>query len=541
MFRKYFFRFALPSVAVAAVTFIFLIKIYDKATLLKSKSSSFGSSITSDTIDNINTDNSNKFGGETLWRGYRLLLIERGFISKAIKSDSETLRAVASCLKDSSIKDYISIDNQSIPITKDYNTDSLMAETLIKNYSPFIKSNNKTLLKNLTYLKARNGYFFDKENKYLIYYISSKYDKTSFDTLSKSLKSSGLNIILESARPPTSSIKNRPSFSIPLISSTLLIPSTPLIPLIPSIPSISVVISLVVIYSLIFLVVTIIRNHAWSFSAFITYSLCVLFFLSVQSTFTAVAAVFLIYLSSIILRLQKFAQSRTSSDAFSLFIKTKRVWVFFLASLVLSILSGSVAAVLYFLLLVALGATFYLVKSLKALKARGSFQFVSIAAIKPTKKEIMPLVLVTAYSLLILVFSLPRLYSQSSGETFVSQNDSKSPLVPAARPLLEGEEREDALPTFFDFVRFRFFSLTAPFVRLKEDGGESVRLGCEVHFPRYKKIGGRVVKKDQIFSFNNDFISETVELAKSLNTSSIERLLCENYSALSAVAYLPIY
>ncbi len=105
---------------------------------------------------------------QRLWSGYSLLYVSR----------NSDMTSVYKCLEKHSIKNYICLDNQFIPLN-------------LADQSPEIRLSLSWTKEKSAYLSERNSYFFDKDKIYSVIYVPEKYSSKLPGTLEE-LKSMGI-------------------------------------------------------------------------------------------------------------------------------------------------------------------------------------------------------------------------------------------------------------------------------------------------------------------------------------------------------------
>lgn len=554
---KYITHFAIPSIVIAVTVFIFItqLKIPVKSEL-STKNDTQNNNIT----PHIKNDNKSVARNNTFWSGYRILYF-----------DKDTNYSVASkILKDNGVTSYICRENQDIPLAISKNS---LEYSLAQYSSPCDE-----------YITLRDGYFFDKDKRFEIFYISDIYDTSilknildSFNTLG--IKAGAENIIKDNSLDLNKSNKLNVNALIKNIfhyngNNSNIDSDVTFNNIMQVLPYILYFLApfMTAIFALFFLFLTVKSSLSLLLSSLVTYSIPTLFAFASSATLSSLSAVFLIYVSFIILRLQKFAASSSQAAALEILLKSKRVAIFTILSFLVVIFLGIKCILLYLLCLAALISVFVLIKSLTKLSSEDKFNFVKIllpntSLIKRHDRLSLFLMgFVCAIILLVAVAKLLLGYAEPDTKIFKyletkllkntitniqytlspfknNKNEQKElyedfPSVPCAKFLLsgEGEQINNVLPTIDDYVRYRYRMLATPYKRL-DSPNNIIHLGDNIQYLRYAVINNKITEHVQYFIFDNEFIKDSLSSIKKLNENSIEHMLLKNYSPLKKVTY----
>lgn len=395
-----------------------------------------------------------------LWKEYSVLYVEK------TADDGKVMQA----LTDSGIRGVVAVSSQYIPSV--YSENSVEISMLRLNFDN----------PDYNYLSKRNAFFFDKSDRYRLYYVPSQY-KTELEKCVRSLSSSGI-------QGGTDSNATYP-YLIPLI-------------------------------------VLLLAGMLFVFSKKKAVFLCGVFvpfiFLYSNPFYPVALATCLVFLCIFIL-----SNLWNRKDAFKVLISKSEIPAMLGLSFI-SAFSGSVISGFIFLF-AALGSisalvTYYFVEDF--FRQRRSFVPVYIRSAKRVSlfggKTFTVMTIISAAAiLLIAVFFL-------SSSSKVSSHISKL-LLPA-----NTKESNEVLPQFEDYYKWYWNLMTKPYVSLNESEDKASTEGQTVEFSHFveQDSNGKIMETKNIMTYDNNFRDSIFAGIDSLKFNSVEKVMKsegKNYSA----------
>lgn len=390
-----------------------------------------------------------------LWNGYTVFYVPL----------SAPQRTVSQVFSENGIENYISLENQRIPLN-------------ISSKTPEVRLSVSYGDSGSEYLSERESYFFDGEKNFRVYYVpeneSGNLPRAAASLLENHGISSGTNA--ESSYP----------FLFPL-------------------------------FSLLFASVLVFFSKRKILSALsmilpLWFSFCFPFC-------TAAAAVcLLMYAVFLFLRLWKRRDSLKAAARNPLFVSCLS------ASFMLSVFSGLKTALLFVILLCSLVSEAVLVSNLENLFDGKRYSFVPekiigsgmIRLVNRTSRFcLLPLSLAIFLSAVFALFSLDTNFSSGKGEKIA---------LPAANAPLKSE----SLPDLDDYVCWAWKARVFPYISLNSEeprlGAEDGKVDS-VEFSTFSEEGGKIKETVNRISFGKEFREDTLSGIDSLNFPSLEKMI----------------
>lgn len=374
-------------------------------------------------------------------------------------------RTVSQVLSENGIDDYISLENQRIPLN-------------IISKTPEVKLSVSYGNIGSEYLSERKNYFFDGEKNFRVYYVpeneSENLSRAKETLLEKHGISSGTNA------------KSSYPFLVPLVSLAF--------------ASVLVFFSKRKFFSSLFMV-----SPLW-------FSFCVPFYTSAASACLVMYAVFLF------LRIWK------RRDSLKVIARNPVFASFVFAAFLVSVFSGLKSALLFVFLLCSLVSEAILVSNLEDLLDRKRFPFVPEKIIgsgmirlvnKNSRFCLLPLSLVIFLSAVFALFSLDTNFSFGADEKI-------------ALPSANAPSKSKSLPDLDDYVDWTWKARVFPYISLNsEDSRTFAKDGKinSVEFSTFSERDGKIKENVNTISFGQKFRAESISEIDSLNFPALEKMM----------------
>ena len=392
-----------------------------------------------------------------LWNNYSVLYVPA----------SANTGVVSNILKNAGIKEYVSLEEQHIPIMLSENSVE-MAMLKMGLYSSHIDKNNSD--KSITdYLNFRNNYFYDSTGKYKLIYIPEEYKK-NIDACIHFLEHENIEAGSDS------------SYSYPW-----------LLPII-----VSVLMIMLAFFS---------KNKLF----FVFECLIPVLYVFCNPFYSSAAAVILLYIALF------FISNLLGRKGVIKYLSKGLIVAFIIALSILSAFAGSILSGVFFILtLIATALIIYLFFVIKEAHAkRYSFNPVFIRPAKMIQvfggngKIVMPIA-TASIVLVILYFTFSNV--TNSGLT----KKSKAIFIPG-----KAEVQAQELPQLEDFYRWNWDVVTLPYKSLNLNYYDDET----VVFPDYIVTDGIITEKDDYLTYDEGFKTSILKNIDDLDFESIEKVI----------------
>ena len=392
-----------------------------------------------------------------LWNNYSVL-----YLPASANTD-----VVSNILKNAGISEYVSLEEQHIPIMLSENSVE-MAMLKMGLHSGYIDKNNSDI--SITdYLKFRNNYFYDSTGKYKLIYIPEEYKK-NIDTCIHFLEHENIEAGSDS------------SYSYPW-----------LLPII-----VSVLMIMLAFFS---------KNKL----LFIFECILPVLYIFCNPFYSSTAAVILLYIALF------FISNLLGRKGAIKYLSKGLIVAFIIALSILSAFAGSIlSGVFYILTLIATALIIYLFFAIKEARTkRYSFNPVFIRPAKMIQvfggngKLVMPIV-ITSIILVILYFTFSS--ATNSGLT----KKSKAIFIPG-----KAEVQSQELPQLEDFYKWNWNVITLPYKSLNLNYYDDE----SIVFPNYEVSDGVILEKDNYLTYDEGFKRNIFNNIDDLDFESIEKVI----------------
>ena len=397
-----------------------------------------------------------------LWQNYSVLYVPV----------TANVNTVNNCLNNAGIAEYVSLENQRIPIMLAENTVqmAMLKMGLSKNR---IESDSRD--ESITgYLNFRNNYFFDASKKYKLIYIPEVYKK-NLDNCINQLEREKIEAGSDS------------SYSYPWL--------------------LPVIVTLLMIMLAFFS-----RNKLF----FIFECLIPVVYVFCNPFYSSAAAVILLYIALF------FISNLFGRRGVVKYLSRGLIVAFIIAFSIASAFAGSILSGIFFVLsLIGTAIIIYLFNLIKtAASKRYSFQPVYIRPAKMIQvfggngKIVMP-VTIAGIVLVILYFTF-------SSATNSGLTKKKNAVFIPGKTELQAKE----LPRLEDFYRWNWNVLTAPFKSLNtETDRDFYAVNDTIIFPNYTVTDGIITETDSYMSYDEGFKHTVFNNIDELDFESIEKVI----------------
>ncbi len=381
------------------------------------------------------------------WNGYKVL-----YVAKTVPQEN-----VENILMQSGVNEFADLNNQNAPVMLVKNS---IEETMFR-ISLSDREN--------AYLYQRQNYFYDLNQKYLLYYIPQSYEK-SLNTVLSSLKKAGYEAGLDSSLSYL--------WLLPLIMSLLAI--------------------ILFIFS---------KNKV--FFGFCAIMPCIFVFCNAfyASTIAAIILLLIIFIISNIY---------SRKGAVKKLLNNYGLIAAFVISIVAAFSADILTGIFYLLTLAALVcAGISSIQIIARSNKKASFSPVLIRSAKMISiyggktKTVLPLIL--AASVLVIAY-----FALASFNVINSKAD-KSLYLPGS-----ASKQDEKLPDLEDFYRWNWNLLTSPYKSLNQSYNQEPD---SISYPRYKVKDGTIVPYIQTITYDKEFKKNLYDSIDNLDFFSIESVI----------------